>query len=773
MSDEIAPKQPLPLPMLGRERDTDLKDILNGLKRNPARLKQLTREERDEVMSQFGPATIENIVFPTNGLTRFNAPIIVSPAAPPIICFQRSRTVPAIALPTLLGWGSPFGSSVRMLFKFKRAYGQAVFPVNSPEFDPLSKGLVYVAIYIREKITQIFSIDYKHSYQTATHWNQLMQSALVNHEQILQSPFSYDNPQLVRFYVITEKIFGDRFTPFDELQRGWLAAFHEIWGRGIELLQNLDLSTITEGDEELLAGIPFLEKHYDFIKNENNLSKIQEHLITLFNDKMRLEEWFDDVEVFSQRRKASGYVDGLDIFFETLQHTWGWLDLLNWNENNFGLRFPYHFESNEGKLALSSIKIDPIAMKAKNKNYPVKFWSRCTPHNIWHADRLIYPHDIQIEYNDEFAAAWSELRINRDPLELDNAANLLLEEAYATQKWTIPQRACISISFGPFVYAELTQVFNEVYFVWRNRRDEYMFCGINVLFKTTFIPTLSNQDEINMKVTAELKLLMAAIVRDFLVVEERQSVFATGRRRQMRRGRRQVGSPRVVYLPRRKYISDPRTTVTLFEGLNLAARAKHHVRAHARRVKPSLTQLKMAKEDRFDLPDGHTYVRAHYRGKAANDAIYRSRSALQLLYETVEQADYEAAPSHYPNWFKFERDMSVLLRKLGYTITKCSQPGYAGGVDIYATKKARGKNEDWLVQCKDWKETVGVSVAERLLGSLTDYDADNVSSITRGMIITTSQFSDDAIRYAAKHGIQLLDGEDIQAIVASVNRSSN
>lgn len=65
-----------------------------------------------------------------------------------------------------------------------------------------------------------------------------------------------------------------------------------------------------------------------------------------------------------------------------------------------------------------------------------------------------------------------------------------------------------------------------------------------------------------------------------------------------------------------------------------------------------------------------------------------------------------------------------------------------GGHDIVATKESRASTERLLVECKCGRAVVGVQVARQLLGALY------LPNATRGVLVTTSRFSPDAIEFA-------------------------
>ena len=127
-----------------------------------------------------------------------------------------------------------------------------------------------------------------------------------------------------------------------------------------------------------------------------------------------------------------------------------------------------------------------------------------------------------------------------------------------------------------------------------------------------------------------LKVLLASIIRDFWVVEERERVFGASLEiKKSARLRGDRGKPRIVYLPRIRYVGDCHDRL---DDLNLKARAPHFVVGHLRRaVQAAERQIILAQEYGIVVPEGFTFVRPHQRGDVAHERIYRSRSALQCL----------------------------------------------------------------------------------------------------------------------------------------------
>lgn len=268
-------------------------------------------------------------------------------------------------------------------------------------------------------------------------------------------------------------------------------------------------------------------------------------------------------------------------------------------------------------------------------------------------------------------------------------------------------------------------------------------------------------------VEARVRLLLAALVRDFWVVEEREAVFAQGQRG--RRGATRPGDDvRIVYLPRVRYRQVAPNIQRCAETLAFSERRAHFVSAHLRRAaRASPAQVTLAGRYGFQVPEGHTFVRAHERGKERHDVMYRSRSALRALY--IEDS-VAPAPAAQVLWFQFERDVRALMTSLGFAIrhVAASRRGDQG-VDVYATKGTDLDQVNWIIQCKCFNPSrrVGPVVVRALAGVLGRYPAG-----TRGMIVTTSSFSAGAVEETQRTGIRLMDGGEFVRLVATVGRQS-
>jgi restriction endonuclease Mrr len=122
------------------------------------------------------------------------------------------------------------------------------------------------------------------------------------------------------------------------------------------------------------------------------------------------------------------------------------------------------------------------------------------------------------------------------------------------------------------------------------------------------------------------------------------------------------------------------------------------------------------------------------------------------------------------DWFQFEKDVRDVMISLGYDVEHISASKRGDkGVDLYATKLIGDTEEQWIIQCKCWSQNhkIGPSVVREFLGALKPYP-----SGTRGMIVTTSLFTSEALTLAEETGITLMDGTDFSHCLKTLKNES-
>lgn len=108
------------------------------------------------------------------------------------------------------------------------------------------------------------------------------------------------------------------------------------------------------------------------------------------------------------------------------------------------------------------------------------------------------------------------------------------------------------------------------------------------------------------------------------------------------------------------------------------------------------------------------------------------------------------------SWQDFERLLAEAFRREGYVVVHVGQAGPDGGIDLHLRKNGSVT----LVQCKHWRtQQVGVRIVRELLGVVASEKADS------GILVTSGVFTGEALAFAEKNSIRLIDGEELSSLI--------
>ncbi len=111
-------------------------------------------------------------------------------------------------------------------------------------------------------------------------------------------------------------------------------------------------------------------------------------------------------------------------------------------------------------------------------------------------------------------------------------------------------------------------------------------------------------------------------------------------------------------------------------------------------------------------------------------------------------------------WSEFEELTAEAYRRKGYAVERTGGAG-DGGVDVIL----RRDGQTTLVQCKRWRAwTVGVKVVRELRGVMASEGAE------RGIVVSCGEFSSEAAAFAEDNGIDVVSGDDLVALIRSVQK---
>lgn len=144
-------------------------------------------------------------------------------------------------------------------------------------------------------------------------------------------------------------------------------------------------------------------------------------------------------------------------------------------------------------------------------------------------------------------------------------------------------------------------------------------------------------------------------------------------------------------------------------------------------------------------------------GKAKTETdiypVYKEVNGLNL--PAVDTRSWNLELLRAIDWKLFEEVCAEYFRICGFD-AETQTHGPDGGIDIWLYPKGDRTRLENIVQCKQYSRAyVGPKLVRELLGVLTD------QGVSRGMFVTASDFTADAIKFARKNGIFPINGEEL------------
>jgi len=116
------------------------------------------------------------------------------------------------------------------------------------------------------------------------------------------------------------------------------------------------------------------------------------------------------------------------------------------------------------------------------------------------------------------------------------------------------------------------------------------------------------------------------------------------------------------------------------------------------------------------------------------------------------------------DWKSFEDLVGEAFRQTGFVVEDNTVGGADGGVDLWLRKG----NERYIAQCKRWKnKKVGVAVVREMYGIMSAENADGV------YIISSGNFTQEAISFAVDKPIHLINGNDLVSLINDITITSS
>jgi restriction system protein len=130
-------------------------------------------------------------------------------------------------------------------------------------------------------------------------------------------------------------------------------------------------------------------------------------------------------------------------------------------------------------------------------------------------------------------------------------------------------------------------------------------------------------------------------------------------------------------------------------------------------------------------------------------------SAKYITYEYPQQKFLELTPT------EFEWIVEELYKSKGYK-THLTQKTHDGGIDIIAERIEKSEREKILIQCKRYSKNISVKEVRELNGVINDYPLTKGEKITKGIIISSSDFTYAAKKlYEKNYSIELINFKEL------------
>lgn len=147
-------------------------------------------------------------------------------------------------------------------------------------------------------------------------------------------------------------------------------------------------------------------------------------------------------------------------------------------------------------------------------------------------------------------------------------------------------------------------------------------------------------------------------------------------------------------------------------------------------------------------------------------AVHEVRSVLVVAYDELvreiakhPQGIYSISPR------RFEEIVAYILEQFGFTVDLTAQTRDGGADILAATKDALGITTSYIVECKRYARDnrVGVAIARAMYGVKTARQRDHA------IIVTTSFFTRDAVRFSRSPEVVNLHLRDFNAVMGWIN----
>jgi hypothetical protein len=345
--------------------------------------------------------------------------------------------------------GSEFGAYFKISIAAKSEPRLAFLIPGTKEFDALKGGYLVIAFVRLNRVEEIFEFDYRLTYHYSV-LSRMLEITEITDVELRNDPSVIYDSELLRAEATDVPLCKGHFTREDWLQVGWVKALKSQYRFAVKLLSLLTHEETAEAlASDLLKNGPLLRKAIEIIASEEPAGRRLIKLIEYFNDREISGECMLDMFCFNSLCPVS---DATTVVAACLD-VWN-TSALSPKATNWGRRQVTY--SNFYKT-FTDIQIDPAQFPIGKDEEAQEFWTQQALFVSFDGDQYLTAGDLPANWK-YLHETWAEHPPNMAPDKAEETAQLLLEEATALRKWTIPQKARVDLKLGPFVAVELTEV---------------------------------------------------------------------------------------------------------------------------------------------------------------------------------------------------------------------------------------------------------------------------------------------------------------------------
>ena len=204
------------------------------------------------------------------------------------------------------------------------------------------------------------------------------------------------------------------------------------------------------------------------------------------------------------------------------------------------------------------------------------------------------------------------------------------------------------------------------------------------------------------------------------------------------------------------YIVSQNASFTMFDIINIIDSKDKYINYYKTMINAEKLRIKTIearKQQKKKQEENKIYLEKEknrlIKGDMADEVKYKQAQLKKEIEKKLIGLDF----SQIKNGYEFEKYVAKLYEKLGYRIEQITKKSGDQGADVVAYNG----NEKYVIQAKFYNHSsVGNSAVQEIAAAIGMYKAD------KGIVVTNSTYTPQAIQLAKANNIELVDGKKIE-----------